>query len=163
MSKANPYAMSLLLVALLSAPAMAQASQSNDGQEHHSRFSKLAVWRHHKDSKETKGNAKPVAQSQNRAQASVAPARPVQVKHISDLDMPDEAQSSHHAQKAASPVKMAAKKEPASASHNAKRPVHHAAKKAGEKSAAHANTAHKKPASKGEKKSAAAESGASNF
>lgn len=162
MSKANPYAMSLLLVALLSAPAMAQASQSNDGQEHHSRFSKLAVWRHHKDSKDMKGNAKPVAQSQ-RAQAQVAPARPVQVKHISDLDMPDEAQNSHHAQKTASPVKMAAKKEPASASHSAKRPVHHAAKKADEKSAAHANTAHKKAASKEKKSAAASESGASNL
>ena len=112
-----------LLAGLLVMSALATAEDAGNkaDQEHHSRFSKLAVWRHHKDADKAKVKShapSSASQAAVRPQPTVAAARPV--KHFSDMDntRPEPAKRAvktaavqGHSQNAAAPVKPAAKKE----------------------------------------------------
>lgn len=147
-----------LLSGLAIAQSSSDTSQQSAGQEHHSRFSKMAIWRHHKDKKSAKEtNVKPVAQQQPVHQAQLAPTAPRPVKHISDFDNDDKAPAKtakaqpHPATPGKAHVQLASSKQPVSAkSAKTHVAVHPAAKKTAEPGAsahAHAKTAQKKPVS----------------
>lgn len=88
MNKVMRTVLSLVVsVMLFSALAMAQTSAANadkdKNKEHHSRFSKVAFWRHHNDAdKKVKPVAAPQA-SPKPAQAKVAQPKTAQVKPVS--------------------------------------------------------------------------------
>jgi hypothetical protein len=98
MSKASGTILSLVVSLLLfSALTMAQTGGNNadkdKNKEHHSRFSKVAFWRHHKDAKK---NAKPAQAAQapsQPAQAKTAQVKPVSAKQVAGKNQTQE----HHA------------------------------------------------------------------
>lgn len=154
MRKSIKAAIVVAAVFALSAMLMAQSNNAQDQNQHHSRFSKLAVWRHHKDNKDTKmkANSAPKAQSAAQPQLTATAARPRPVKHISDMDedstpkpMAKSAKAPAHAANAKqSHVKLASSKAPAGHSMKAQPAMHHAAQKSSAQSTAKAKTAQKK-------------------
>jgi hypothetical protein len=85
MSKAIRTTLSLVIsLVLLSTLTMAKTNGNNadkdKNKQHHSRLSKIAFWRHHKD---TSKNAKAQAQSKH-AQAKTAQVKPVAAKQATD-------------------------------------------------------------------------------
>ena len=150
----------IAIVVVLAMSALAQSNNASQPQnsDHHGRFSKLKVWRHHKDSKETKTSKSnsaaktPAAQPQMTATA----ARPRPVKHISDMDdatpaAKPVAKKAHPATGKTSHVQLASSKAPAGKD-NMKPAVHHAAQKTAEKGKAKAaKKKSAKPAPKADK------------
>ena len=87
MTKTIKTTVSLVLsLLLLSALTMAQASGSNankdEGKEHHSRLSKAAFWRHHKDADKNKKQAQAQQASSKPAQAKTAQVKPASTKQV---------------------------------------------------------------------------------
>jgi hypothetical protein len=85
MSKAMSTTLSLVVsIVLLSALTLAKTSGNNadkdQNKQHHSRLSKIAFWRHHKD---TNKNVKAQAQSKH-AQAKTAKVKPVAAKQATN-------------------------------------------------------------------------------
>jgi len=86
---------------LFSALTMAQAGGNNavkdkdKNREHHSRFAKVAFWRHHKDADK---NAKPAQATQapsKQAQAKPAQVKPVSAKQVAGKDQKQEQHASN--------------------------------------------------------------------
>ena len=108
MSKAIRTALSLVVsLVLFSALTMAHAGGNNAGKgknkEHHSRFAKVAFWRHHKDSAK---NAKPALATQ--AQSKRAQAKPAQIKGASakqSVGRKDQSQEQHAGKMSKAPAK----------------------------------------------------------
>ena len=95
MSKAWRTALSLVVsLVLLSTLAMAQPAgkkANKDKKEHHSRFAKMAFWRHHKDAdKKSKSHS-----SDKHAHAKNAQMKPASAKQVVKKD-----QKQEHAKKA---------------------------------------------------------------
>jgi hypothetical protein len=87
MNKAIRTALSLVVsLALLSALTMAQprGSNTNKGKnkEHHSRFGKLAFWRHHKSAAKNTKQAHATQATSQHAQANTAQMKPALTKQV---------------------------------------------------------------------------------
>jgi len=100
MSKAIRIILSLVVsLVLFSALTMAQPGGNNadkdKNKEHHSRISKLAFWRHHKDADK---NAKQAQATQTRskpAQAKAAQIKPASTKRVGKKDQKQEQHASN--------------------------------------------------------------------
>lgn len=146
-------AAAIIVASLFALSALAQSNQAQDQGEHHSKFSKLAVWRHHKDSKDTKKKSISGAKASPAAaqpQVTATAMKPRPVKHISDMDddtttkpVAKPAAPAHSAK--APRMKMASSKAPAGKD-SVKPSMHHAAQKSPAPAAAKAKAAHKKSA-----------------
>lgn len=95
MSKAIRTTLSLMVsLMLFSALTMAQAGGNNaakgKNKEHHSRFAKVAFWRHHKDADK---NAKPPQAMQ--APSKQVQAKPAEVKPVSAKQVAGKKQEQH--------------------------------------------------------------------
>ena len=85
MSKAIRTTLSLVLsLVLFSALTMAKAGSNNAdkdrNQKHHSRFAKIAFWRHHKDADTNAKRSQTTQAPSKRAQAKIAPIKPASAK-----------------------------------------------------------------------------------
>jgi len=112
MSKAIRTALSLVVsLVLFSALTMAQAGGNNadkgKNKEHHSRFAKVAFWRHHKDADKNAKQAQATQAPSKRAQAKTAQIKPASTKQAAGKK--DQKQEQH----AGNMSKPSAKKLPA--------------------------------------------------
>lgn len=115
MSKANRTAQSLVVILMFfSTLAMAQASGNNAGTdksaEHHSRFSKVAFWRHHKDADKNTKQAQATAAPAKQTQAKTAQVKPASAKQPSATKDQKQAQHANHVSKPAAKKTTAAVK-----------------------------------------------------
>jgi hypothetical protein len=112
MSKAIRTALSLVVsLVLFSAATMAQAGGNNadkgKNKEHHSRFAKVAFWRHHKDADKQVKQAQATQSPSKQAQAKTAQIKPASNKRAAGKK--DQKQEQH----ASNMSKPSAKKAPA--------------------------------------------------
>ena len=112
MSKAIRTALSLVVsLVLFSALTMAEAGGNNadkgKNKEHHSRFAKVAFWRHHKDADKKAKQAQATQAPSKQAQAKTAQIKPASTKQAAGKK--DQKQEQH----ASNMSKPSAKKAPA--------------------------------------------------
>jgi hypothetical protein len=113
MSKAIRTALSLVVsLVLFSALTMAKAGGNNadkgkTNKEHHSRFAKVAFWRHHKDSDKNAKQAQATQAPSKQAQTKTAQIKPASTKQAAGKK--DQKQAQH----ASNMSKPSAKKAPA--------------------------------------------------
>jgi hypothetical protein len=112
MSKGIRTALSLVVsLVLFSALTMAQAGGNNadksKNKEHHSRFAKVAFWRHHKDADKKAKQAQAAQAPSKQAQAKTAQIKPASTKQA--VGKKDQKQAQH----ASNMSKPSAKKAPA--------------------------------------------------
>ena len=123
MSKTIRTILSLMVsLVLLSALTMAQAAGNNadkdkvkdKDKEHHSRFAKVAFWRHKKDADKNAKQAQAMPAPSKPAQAKTAQVKPVSAKQVAGKNSPKPEQHASHM------TKPAAKKAPAASKTKAK-------------------------------------------
>jgi len=112
MSKATRTILSLVVsLMLFSAPTMAQTGGNNPNKDknkdHHSRFAKVAFWRHHKDTDKNAKQAQATHPSSTQPQAKTAQLKPAPAKQVAGKN------SQNHEQHASNMSKPSGKKVPA--------------------------------------------------
>ena len=113
MSKAIRTTLNLVVsLMLFSALTMAQPggnnADKNKNKEHHSRLSKLAFWRHHKDADKNAKQAQTTQAPSKQAQAKAAQIKPTSTKQVAGK------KDQKHEQRASNMSKPYVKKAPAS-------------------------------------------------
>lgn len=104
MSKAIRTILSLVVsLMLLSALTMAQtggnSADKNKDKEHHSRFSKVAFWRHNKDAAKSAKPAQATPAQAKSVQAKTAQVKPISAKQVAGKNSPKAEQHASHMSK----------------------------------------------------------------